>query len=194
MNTYGSSGDHSHLSSIAPGPNSTAWATSQASTGGDHYVYYYPGGANGDGTWVLDSGVAFQQVSWSADVFSRNHNGTSFVHSGAAGGGTWSTIAIPTTDDNYGTSYTGQANWIAAGPEGALEAWGYIVTTTPWTGGSSDDMIVELAQSDSVGDNAFMQLPGGAVQISAAPGTGHPRAVNAEHVGFVGNIGYGYAQ
>jgi hypothetical protein len=107
---------------------------------------------------------------------------------------TWDTLAIPTTDGNYPSTYTGQAKWIAAAPAGALEVQGYIITTTPWTGTSSDDMILQIAQSDSPTDNAFMQLPGGAVRVSAAPGTGRAWVISAGYTAFVSNIGYGYPQ
>ena len=196
MNGYGSFGPHSQLSSIAPGPNSTAWATSQTAYEGgpDFTVYYYGGGANGEGAWTYQSGVALQQVSNGFDTLGRNHSGTSFVNGGGSGG-SWYPLDIATTDNlSQYSSYNGQAIWIAAGNNaygGTYAAYAWIITSTPWEYGSSDDMILELVESNTSANNVWMQLPGGATQISAAPYDGSPWVTNAEGVGFVAT---GYRQ
>jgi hypothetical protein len=57
---------------------------------------------------------------------------------------------------------------IGAGPNS--QVWG--IGTTPWTPGSSDDTINELAYG------AWTTKPGGALEVSVAPDTGTPWVVN----------------
>jgi hypothetical protein len=136
-----------------------------------------------NGTWTLQSGIAFQQVSSSANTFSRNANGTMFDYNSS--NNTWGVLSIPITDVNN-LSYNGQAKWVAAAPAAPLEVYGFVIANAPWTGGSSDDMILQILQSNSISDSAFSQVPSGAVQVSVAPGTGNPWTTSAENVGYVG--------
>jgi hypothetical protein len=153
MNTAGQGGPHNYLSTIAPNSDGTAFATSKTLSGSDYTVYRYGGGASGNGTWALQSGVAFQQVSQgSANLLSRNHNGTSFIYEG---GGSWTSINIA-THEPYDPTYTGQAIWIAGG---AYANYGWIVASNAWNDGS-DKVILQLAQGTRLTQLGFLSMVG----------------------------------
>ncbi len=103
---------------------------------------------------------------------------------------TWYPLDIATTDYAYqGTpsQYSGEASWIAAGVGAWQGAYAWIITNNAWESGSSDNLILQLVQSNTSGNNAWMHLPGGATRISVAPNSGAPWITNAEGVGFIGS-------
>lgn len=178
------------MSWVAAGPSCeysgpTAWGISKTASNGDYLVWNY--NVLAQNTWEQTLGtVAGLRIAVSPDTgtpWLLNHNGTLLSGESCAG-----VLWTPVTDVQdggtfYGWSGTGIS--IGAGPRNQL----WLINNQPWVLNSLDNKIFALLSYNSITDAAWVEEPGGALQVSVSAG-GTPWVINHGGTVFYGGPGW----